>query len=164
MPRIVVGVDGSEHSKRALRRAVEEAALRDATLDAVHVFRPPRRAFADDLISLPIGIGVGMGPISPDDANDPRPNPDEQAAGTAYAALERFVADATEGMSGPKPGLVVIASDDPADALLDASRDADLVVIGTRGLGGFAGMLLGSVAHQCIQRCRCPMLILPPEE
>lgn len=164
MPRIVVGVDGSEHSKRALRRAVEEAALRDATLDAVHVFRPPRRAFADDLVSLPIGIGVGIRPLSTEDATDPRPDLDEQAAGTAHTALERFVADATKGMSGPKPGLVVIASDDPADALLEAARDADLLVIGTRGLGGFAGMLLGSVAHKCIQRCHSPMLILPPEE
>ena len=55
MTRIVVGVDGSEHSVRALRRAVEEARLRDGHVEAVYVFEPPKPSWADSLIGLPYG-------------------------------------------------------------------------------------------------------------
>jgi len=57
-----------------------------------------------------------------------------------------------------------VAAEHPAEALIEQSRAADLLVIGTRGYGGFKGMLLGSVARECIQHSHCPVLILPPEE
>ena len=64
----------------------------------------------------------------------------------------------------PKPRLVVMADEKPSASLIAHSSDADMLVIGTRGLGGFAGMMLGSVAHRCIQRSTTPLLILPPED
>jgi nucleotide-binding universal stress UspA family protein len=167
MTRIVVGVDGSDHSSRALLRAVEEGRLRHGTVEAVYVYERPRRSLGEDLISLPLGTTAGLGrlPISPDGpAHDP-PAAEIRAHDIAEARLERFVRDVVgDGDGGPKPHLVVIEGDQPAEALIEHAADADLLVIGTRGHGGFTGMLLGSVAHQCIQHCRCPMLILPPAE
>jgi nucleotide-binding universal stress UspA family protein len=163
MERIVVGVDGSPESKRALLRAIEEGRLRGATVDAVYVFEPPRRTLADSLIGLPYGRPPGGGEISPYDHEQEMVRSGEQATDNARAAIERFIDAALESDLGPRPGLVVLAHESPAEALIDQSRVADLLVIGTRGLGGFKGMLVGSVAQHCIQHARCPMLILPPE-
>ena len=52
----------------------------------------------------------------------------------------------------------------PAEILIEASRDADLLVVGSRGLGGFKGLLLGSVSQQCSQHARCPIVIVGPHE
>lgn len=164
MTRVVVGVDGSEHSTRALQRAVAEAELRGGSVEAVYVYEPPRRTLSEDLISLPLGVGAGIShrSISPGGPAHSPPSPEVEAHAVAEARLERFVAEATAGLDGPVPRLVPLAGDHPAAALIAHAEDADLLVIGTRGLGGFAGMLLGSVAHQCIQHATCPVLILPP--
>lgn len=164
MARIVVGVDGSSHSIRALRRAVEEAKLRDGTVDAVYVFSPPKRDLGDDLISLPYGRMPSGGGISPDAPAHHPPSRLREATQAAEAQLASFVDEAMAGVDGPRPRLVALADGHPAEALIERSHTADLLVIGTRGFGGFKGMLVGSVAHQCIQHARCPMLILPPEE
>jgi nucleotide-binding universal stress UspA family protein len=81
---------------------------------------------------------------------------------TAEQELERFVTQALEGVTGTRPRLVAVLSDRVAEELVEQSRGADLLVIGTRGRGGVAGLLLGSVAHQCIRLGTCPLLILPP--
>ncbi len=163
MTRIVAGVDGSPHSRRALRRAIEEAELRGGTVDAVYVYEPPRRPLTDDLIGLPSGAtaALGVGAISADAPAHHPPSQEREARDRAERRLGQIVAEVTADMTGPKPRLLPIPADNAAEALVAESRTADLLVIGTRGLGGFAGMLLGSVAQQCIQRCKCPMLILP---
>lgn len=164
MARIVVGVDGSAHSRRALLRAIEEAELRDGTVDAVYVYEPAHRPFWDELVGLPRGAEAIMGTISPDEpAYDP-PSREQQAQANAQRRVENFVTEATADVAGPKPQPHAIPAEHAAAALVEQSRKADLLVIGTRGLGGFAGMLLGSVAHQCVQRSHCPTLILPPGE
>jgi nucleotide-binding universal stress UspA family protein len=163
MKRIVVGVDGSPESKRALLQAIEEGRLRRAQVDAVYVFEPPRRSLSDSLIGLPYGRPPGAREISPYDHEQEMIRSDEQAAATARATIEPFIDAALESDPGPRPGLVVVSHDNPAEALIDQARLAELLVIGTRGLGGIKGMLVGSVAQHCIQHARCPMLILPPE-
>lgn len=165
MTRIVVGVDGSPESGRALRRGVEEGQLRNAEVEAIYVFAPRSRTLSDTLISVPYGVGAPMGrAISPDAPSHHPPSPNDQAHKDAQRLLKQFVTEALSDTKGPSPQLRVLAADHPAEALIDESRSADLLVIGTRGLGGFTGMLLGSVAHQCIQHSKCPMLILPPED
>lgn len=165
MTKIVVGVDGSPHSRRALLRAVEEARLREGKIVAVFVYDPPRRPWGDDVVSLPLGMGTGIGtrPPAPETTADRPSGREQETRQIAERRLERFVEDTLAGEESPPVDLVAIGSDQPAEVLVDQSANADLLVIGTRGLGGFAGMLLGSVAHRCIQRSRCPMLILPPE-
>lgn len=163
MKRIVVGVDGSAESKRALLRAVEEGELRGANVEAVYVYEPVRRPISDDLIGLPLGVAASMGTIDSQDRSQHDLSREREAQVQAERQLERFVTDALGGEGGPTPDRVAIASDQPAHALIELTGNADLLVIGTRGLGGFTGMLLGSVAQQCIQRSRCPLLVLPPE-
>ena len=140
---IVVGVDGSETSRAALRFAFEEAALRDATLRTVHAWQ----------FSYPGTWRLGGGyPVSGLDLDSVRK--------AADAALEAIVAEvipdrgevevvrrAVEGASG--------------DVLVDESQDAELLVVGSRGLGGFAGILLGSVSQQCAHQAACPVVIIP---
>ena len=164
MTRIVVGVDGSRHSRRALRRAIDEGRLRDGTVDAVYVYEPPQRSVADDLISLPLGGAAALGAMSTDRPRNDPPSRQREAHLVAERRLAQFVEEAVDDVGRPTPRPVVIPDDNAAEALIGHAKGADLLIIGTRGLGGFAGMLLGSVAHQCIQRCACPMLILPPHD
>lgn len=164
MARIVVGVDGSSESIRALRLAVEEGQLRNADVEAVYVFEPPRASLSEELIARPYGVSVAMGSISPDAPAHHPPTKNEEAHDRAMAHLRQLVTEGLADMAAPAPELSVIAADHPAEGLIGESRTADLLVIGTRGLGGFSGMLLGSVAHQIIQHTKCPMLIIPPED
>lgn len=139
--RVVVGIDGSEGSARALRFAHEEARLRGARLDVV---------LAWGLLSQP-GVPEG-GRIDPGfDTAD------------AQAFVERFVGE----VLGAEPGVdvhPVPVCDLPAAALLDQAAGADLVVVGARGLGGFRGLLLGSVSQQVVQHAPCPVAVVPDSQ
>jgi len=163
MTRIVVGVDGSHHSQRALRRAIEEAALRNGRVDAVYVYSQPRRGFSDDLASVPFGGVAGTEGIATEDRTHHELSRAEEAFTQAHRQLEQFVEAGAADVDGPRPELFPVAAAHPAEALIDQSETADLLVIGTRGRGGFRGALLGSVAHQCIQHSKCPVLVLPPD-
>jgi nucleotide-binding universal stress UspA family protein len=137
-PLIVVGVDGSDHSKAALRWALEEARIRGASLRVVHAWfaYPP------------------LVPGTPVTASDWDALRDE-----ARAFVERFV----EETIGDPPDVEISAMAPhatAAPALVDAAEDADLLVVGSRGLGGFMGLLLGSVSRQCAQRAPCPLVIV----
>jgi nucleotide-binding universal stress UspA family protein len=70
------------------------------------------------------------------------------------------------GLSGPHPESVTVKAVHgfPVEELVNASKDADIVVLGSRGVGGFTRMLLGSTAGQVVQHAHCPVLIVPPEE
>lgn len=149
--RIIVGVDGSDGARVALEWAVGEARLRGARLVAVHTWQiPPLGAGVH-----PFGTGAG--------AFDPTLDADllERVEAGAKQLLERELA--AVDLSGIEVEKLVEARN-PADALLDAARDADLLVVGTRGHGGFKGLLLGSVSQQASHHAPCPVVIVPPPD
>jgi nucleotide-binding universal stress UspA family protein len=132
-PRIVVGVDGSLGSTRAMRWALGEAQIRSASVDAIYAWQYP-----------PIGTFV----LPP-------------AHGYLIAGRE-IVHAATESAGRLAPDVrfeVDVRFDATVSALLDASKGADLLVTGSRGHGGFKHALLGSVAHQCARHASCTVVV-----
>jgi nucleotide-binding universal stress UspA family protein len=139
--RIVVGVDGSEGSRHALVWARDEAALRGAELDVVHTWAPP----------APVSeIAVMVTPT--DDAVY------EQAA---QEVLEAALSDLPAETGGPVPVSATTLRGYPSTTLIERASDADLLVVGSRGRGGFAGLLLGSVGQQCIHHASGPVAVVP---
>jgi nucleotide-binding universal stress UspA family protein len=133
--RIVVGVDGSDSSLEALRRAVRIAAALDLTVEAVTSWRHPA-----DYAEM-----TGDFPYSP--------VADAQAIGEETA--EKIWSDKT-----PDWFSVVTVEGYPAEALIEQSRGAEMLVVGSRGHGGLAGVLLGSVSAKCAEHASCPVLII----
>jgi nucleotide-binding universal stress UspA family protein len=131
MGRIVVGVDGSATATAALRWAVHEARLRDATVEAWHAWH------------VPFAPGSGM-------------PPDEHAV---EQAARRTLDDAVAAAGGEIERFVVRGV--AASALLDAARDADLLVVGAHGAEGHEGVLLGSVSQQVVAHAPCPVVVVP---
>ena len=137
MQRIVVGVDGSEHARAALRWAIDEAKLRDATLVLVHAWHTSY---------------VGATPLTAY-ALDTRLIEEE-----AGRLLDHAAAEASGGGLAPTLERRLVHGG-AARAILDEAGHADLVVVGARGLGGFAGLLLGSVSQQVAHHAPCPVVI-----
>lgn len=138
-PRIVAGVDGSESSVEALRWAVRQAALSGGTIDAVVAWQYPVAAG-----------GLGWAPTSGLDDTDYS----ELAAKTLSAAIAQV---------SPAPAVPVheiVVEGYPAQVLLDAAKDADLLVVGNRGHGGFADALIGSVSVRCLHHATCPVVVV----
>jgi nucleotide-binding universal stress UspA family protein len=134
--RIVVGVDGSPSSMNALRWAIRQAKLTGAEVEAVTAWSYP--------------AGYGWAPVG-DGAVDL-----EGEAG-------KILFDALAEVSGIAPDVVVepsVVFGHAADVLVRAAEGADLLVVGSRGHGGFAGMLLGSASQHCVQHAHCPVLVL----
>ena len=146
MERIVVGIDGSETSQRALRWALDEGRLRQAAIAVVHAWHSSYAAA--------YAYGYGVAAIDP--------QMDEDAA---RATIDRAV-DAEDCTGLPVPIDRITRCEGAAHLILGTAKGADLVVIGSRGHGGFAGLLLGSVSHQVAQHSPCPVVIIPssPEE
>lgn len=133
--RIVVGVDGSEASAAALAWAVDEARLRGVGLDVVLTWEP---AYAGYLHMPPLD---GL----------------EEAA---QATVAKIVADlGLSGTSDP-PTAAIAVEGASAVVLIEQSKDAELLVVGSRGLGGFRGMLLGSVSQHCVTHAHCPVVVI----
>ncbi|RRQ76826.1 universal stress protein UspA [Streptomyces griseofuscus] len=142
--RIVVGVDGSEGSRQALNWAVRQAELTGGWVEAVIAWDVPQ--FHGALGWMP--------PSSSDEAAL-----EGRAQSEVTSAVEEAVA------AHPAVQVSTVARyGTPAGVLLEASRDAALLVVGSRGLGGFKGLLLGSVAQHCVQHARCPVLVLRGQE
>jgi nucleotide-binding universal stress UspA family protein len=142
-PRIVVGVDGSPSSRAALRWAVTQAVLIGGTVDAVMAWH------------IPMGFqGYAWAPIYVDEARDV----EEDARKTLDAVIseEVEVAD-SHRVTG------VLVNGHPAEVLLDAAADADLLVVGSRGHGAVADALLGSVGWHCVHHAHCPVVIMRDE-
>jgi nucleotide-binding universal stress UspA family protein len=137
--RIVVGVDGSESSRGALAWAVRQAALTGSTVDAVHAWHEP--------VSYGYGYGYAMLVPVPELEKFAR-----EALGKAIAA----VADLAPGVD-IRP---VVVEGNPARALLDVAKGADLLVVGSRGHGGFTEALLGSVGQHCVHHADCPVVVI----
>lgn len=139
-PVIVVGVDGSEHSKAALRWAVQEAALRGAGVRAVHAWQ----------------VYPALYPGTHITATD-----FDEVRAQAGSFVEDFVAEVVPEHEGVEIEAVAVQGESVAPALVDAAADAELLVVGSRGLGGFRGLLLGSVSQQCVHHATCPVVVLP---
>jgi nucleotide-binding universal stress UspA family protein len=135
--RIIAGVDGSEPSVRGLRWAIDDARKRGATVQAVHAWDVPYSlSFAAAAVDWPTF---------------------ERAA---RQLLDQAV-DAALGDTTDVPVERVLASGSAADVLLGTAKDADLVVVGSRGVGGFRGLLLGSVGQQVTHHASCPVVVVP---
>jgi nucleotide-binding universal stress UspA family protein len=140
-PFIVVGIDGSEASRVALRFACAEAQIRQAAVHAVHAWW-----FVPELEPRP--------PSRDDDWQTLR---DEKAK----QFVDEFVASTLgEARAGVEVTAVAVQGVTAAAALLDAAKGAELLVVGSRGHGGFEGLLLGSVSRQCLQHAACPVVIV----
>ena len=144
MSTIVVGVDHSAGAKAALRFALEEARLRQATLRAVHAWQYGY-----------IGCDRHRGRLTRCSATTSR------SFGRRRGRPRRDAAEAI-----PDDGTVEIerrvVEGAPAAVLVEESRGADLLVVGSRGHGGFARLLLGSVSQQCAHHAECPVVIVRP--
>ena len=140
MARIVVGVDGSKGSLSALHFAVDEARLRGADLRVVMTW------------SLDPGTYAGVGGLS----CGIDPTVLEQSA---RAELDRFL-DEVVGRSDGVRIDGVLTMGPAAQVLIAEAEEADLLIVGSRGHGGFAGLLLGSVSHQCALHALCPVVIV----
>ena len=149
-PRIVVGVDGSSGSRDALACALEEAHLRGAALHVVYAWRMP---FA---LMLPEPTIAGFAPLSVEDLERLEVQLREQATQLAAGQIQEVL--------GNDPDVDVrseVVEGDPAEVLVEAAQGADLLVVGSRGRGGFAGLLLGSVGQQTAQHAPCPVIVVP---
>ena len=137
--KIVVGVDGSENGQRALRWAIDEAALRGSVLVLMH--------------SVQLGLSVA----------------EPYGGGYVLDQLQeagRLALDEAETLAVGR-GIEVerhLETGSIAYSLVDASKGADLLVVGSRGHGGFTGLLLGSVSTACVHHAHCPVVVVRPSE
>lgn len=138
---IIVGVDGSEHSRAALNWAYEEAAHHEASLTVLAAWRAP------------------VLPQQPPYGSVPPEGYDTQPATDALGMLEQLVAE-LEVKTPPVEVQTSVEQGNAAKVLIDRSKGADLVVVGSRGRDGFAGMLLGSVSQHVIAHSHCPVAIV----
>ncbi len=140
---IVVGVDGSDGADRAIEWAMAEAAIHGSKVVLVHVWR-----FPDVAVTRYAG--------------DPLPvfgRDDIELRGKQLLAEVARSAAKLDGTVNLETRLV---QGHPAAVLVDASRQARLLVVGSRGLGGFTGMLMGSVSAWCAHHAHCPVVIVRP--
>jgi nucleotide-binding universal stress UspA family protein len=140
MARIVVGVDSSDTSLKALRWALAEARLRGASVEMVHAFPRPELVGMTMVVTLP----------SDDELRE---------------ASDQVLAEALEAVGGAGDVQVTthVGAGGPASVLVEVGEGADLLVIGSRGLGGFRGLLLGSVTQQVIAHAPCPVVVITPD-
>jgi nucleotide-binding universal stress UspA family protein len=141
MARIVVGVDSSDTSLKALRWALAEARLRGASIEMVHAFPRPELVGMTMVVTLP--------------SDDELREASEQVLTEALEAV---------GGAGDVPVSTHVGAGGPASVLVEIGAGADLLVIGSRGLGGFRGLLLGSVTQQVIAHAPCPVVVITPDE
>ncbi len=140
MPGIVVGIDGSGHSQRALEWAIKEAALRHTSLTVLTV---------DQAVA---GFWGGTLHYAQDETRT------EKAQEAAQAEVDKTLATLSDH---PESVTVKAIHGLPAEELINASADADMVVIGSRGGGGFSQMVMGSVANQVVHHAHCPVVVIP---
>lgn len=137
MSVIVVGVDGSPSSAQALHWALAEARLRGAAVRVVHAWEFP---YTEGEIARLAGETIH-----------------EPLTRAAHELLDDALANVdTDGVTDERS----VTEGPPARALLAAAQDAELLVVGCRGHGGFTGLLLGSVSQQCAQHAGCPVVII----
>jgi nucleotide-binding universal stress UspA family protein len=144
MAGIVVGMDGSLHARNALDWAMREAAIRHAALTVLAV----NPAMASPWSGNPLTV----------------PN-DAQTELQVRAAAQEAIAKSASEIGEAQPTSITVAafSGFPAQALIEASRSADLIVMGSRGTGGFNTLRLGSISSQVVHHAACPVVIVPSD-
>jgi nucleotide-binding universal stress UspA family protein len=142
---IIVGIDGSVHSRAALEWAVDEAAIRRAPLTVLTV-QQEHTGF--------------WGPAGHPYVQDP--SFVEQAAKEAQVETDRALGNHCNGQR-PKSVSVRAVTGLPAEEILKAAEDADMIVVGSRGAGGFKKLLMGSVSLQVTLHAHCPVMVIPAE-
>lgn len=138
MERIVVGVDGSDAGREALRWALDEAKRRNAIVEAVHAWHQP------GVMSYGYLEQIDLSPFE-EDARKVLDTAVDTVAVPGDPAVERRLI----------PG-------GAASVLVEEAKGADLLVVGSRGRGGFTGLMLGSVSQQAAHHAPCPVVIIPP--
>jgi nucleotide-binding universal stress UspA family protein len=144
MPGIIVGVDGSGHSHRALDWAISEAAIRHAPLTVLTVQQ----------VMTSFWAGPAVYPGDAELAEQARKTVQDETDG----ALGKLAEDAR-----PPEVTVLAVVGLPAEAILGVAKDADMIVVGSRGAGGFKKLLLGSVASQVTHHAHVPVVVIPAE-
>lgn len=138
---IVVGVDGSEGSKVALRWALVEARLRQTSVEAVSAWSfPSARMYAW------------------------APPFDQETLDSFRAMAEQVLAETVSEVAGESAGVEIkrtAIEGSAGSVLVERAKGAELLVVGSRGLGGFKELLLGSIGHQCAHHAPCPVVIVP---
>jgi nucleotide-binding universal stress UspA family protein len=143
MNTIVIGIDGSENANEALTVAAHEARLHDARLRVVVVWQLSSLMYASGYTAFDEG--------TLDAVRD-----------RAQTIADKAVATVAELAPAVECEALVLEGQ-PADALLGASEDADLIIVGSRGLGGFKRLMLGSVSDQVVHHATCPVLVVHPK-
>ena len=145
MSGIVVGIDGSHNASHALEWAMTEAALRKAPLTVITVNSVSASYWTGNPVTVPA---------------------DEERIANVRKLAEDAVAEVAAKLGTGQPASVTITAVHgfPAKSLLDASEDCDLLVVGTRGGGGFGSLILGSVSSQVVHHAKCPVVVVPAGE
>lgn len=145
MAGIIVGIDGSANAHRALDWALREAAAHHAPLTVLTVHEVPASAWTGSPVVLP---------------------PDHADLEKLRRRVEDIVAQAALQAGDQAPASVTVraVTGVAARVLIEASRDADLLVVGSLGGGGFARALLGSVTQQVVQHSECPVTVVPADK
>jgi len=143
MPGITVGVDGSHNSHKALEWAMKEAALQHTTLTVLTVHEVAANHWT--------GNPIVMADV------------DQPAEGKTRQAAEEAVAKAAGELSGAQPASVDVraVSGFAAHELIEASKHSDLLVVGSRGGGGFSRLMMGSISTQIVHHALCPVVVVP---
>jgi nucleotide-binding universal stress UspA family protein len=138
--RVVVGASHSANGRLALAWAAEEAARRQAVLEVLHAWTSP-------VVAYPAGVSF-----------------DQTLVNEVEAATDESLKALVDDVLGPDPGTTVetrLVEGSAATALIDRSAHVDLVVVGTRGRGGFRALLLGSVSHKVLHHAAGPVALVP---
>ena len=143
MSGIIVGVDGSAHSRKALEYAAKEAAVHHTSLTVLTVHQAVRDVYGSV-------ANYGDDTSLTDKARQAAQAETEEVLAAAGARPESVTVKAVHGL--------------PAEEIVKAAEGADMVVMGSRGAGGFARLLMGSVATQVAHHAHCPVLIVPADE
>src|SRR5690348_5554948 len=145
MPGIIVGVDGSGHSHRALDWAIHEAAIRHVPLTVLTVQQALRSFWAGPM-------------LYPEDADLA-----EHARKLAQEETDEVLGELAEDARPPEVTVLGVPGF-PAEEILAVAKDADMIVVGCRGAGGFKKLLMGSVTSQVTRHAHIPVVVIPAEE
>jgi nucleotide-binding universal stress UspA family protein len=168
--RIVVGVDASPGAKTALAWAAEEARLRQAVLQVVYAYHSQELTapyYFPSQHALPGTMVGGAGEPSQQEMTatlQDRAEFEEAFRGRAEQLLEALLGELEATVSRLEVQPTVVAQRHPAEALVELSADADLLVVGSRGHGGFTELLLGSVSHAAVLHAVCPVVVVPSQQ
>ena len=143
MPGIIVGVDGSSHSRRALDWAINEAAIRHAPLTVLTVQQAITGYWGPVIYPGDAELTEHARKIAQDETDD---------------ALGKLAEDAR-----PPEVTVLAVPGAPAEEILGAAHDADMIVIGSRGAGSFKKLLMGSVSYTVLHHAPCPVVVIPAD-